>query len=127
MAVKELAKMNQEVIEMLKVLADKFGTTTEHLWSVLLNQAFLSGLFSTAFLSVILISSVWWVRFALARIKKEKEENGYYSYPEDSAILWISIILLIPACGIVSTIIVYDIMTAFLNPEYWALNRLLSK
>ena len=35
--------MNQETIELLKVLADKFGTTTEHLWSVLINQAFLSG------------------------------------------------------------------------------------
>ena len=115
--------MNQEIIEILKVLADKFGTTTEHLWGVLLNQAFLSGLSNSAFLAVILISSVWWVRFALAKIKKEGKENGYYS----SSDVWPPVILLIAACGTASTIIVYEIMTAFLNPEYWALNILLSK
>lgn len=59
----------------------------------------------------------------LAKIKKEGKENGYYS----SSDVWPPVILLIAACGTASTIIVYEIMTAFLNPEYWALNILLSK
>ena len=114
--------MNQETIELLKVLADKLGTTTEHLWGVLLNQAFLSGLSNSAFLAVILISSVWWWRFALAKIKKEGKENGY-----SSSDVWPPVILLIAACGTASTIIVYEIMTAFLNPEYWALKQILQR
>lgn len=115
--------MNQEMIELLRVLADKFGTTTDHLWGVLLNQAFLSGVSNMAFLAVILISSVWWVRFALAKIKEEGKENGYYS----SSDVWPPVILLIAACGTASTILVYEIVTAFLNPEYWALKQILQR
>ena len=118
--------MNNETIEMLKVLADKLGTTIEHLWDVLINQAFLSGIASTVFLAVMLIITVLWVRVALARIKKE-EENGYYSSSDDSVFLWFTIILLIPACGTISTILMYEIVTAFLNPEYWALREILRK
>lgn len=111
---------------MLKVLADKLGTTTEHLWSVLLNQAFFSGVFSTAFLAMILIPSVWWIRYASREIRKEREHESYYSVTSAETLRF-QRILLILACGTISTITVYDIMTAFLNPEYWALNRLLSK
>ena len=35
--------MNQEIVELLQGLADKFGTTTEMLWGVLLKQAPING------------------------------------------------------------------------------------
>ena len=119
--------MNQEIIEMLKVLADKFGTTTEHLWRVLLEQALLSGITNVILLVVILVLTVMWVRFALERIKKE-EENGYYSSDDDNiGALWLTIILVIPFCGVVSVLLIYDIVTAILNPDYWALREILRK
>ena len=116
--------MNQEIIELLKVLADKFGTTTEHLWRVLLEQALLSGITNVILLVVILVLTVMWVRFALERI--EKGEKGYYS-SDDIGALWLTIILVIPFCGVVSVLLIYDIVTAILNPDYWALREILRK
>ncbi len=116
--------MNQETIELLKVLADKFGTTTEHLWSVLINQAFLSGLSNSAFLAVILIPSVWWIRYASREIRKEREHESYYSATSAETLRFIRILLIL-ACVIAACILLHDIMTAFVNPEYWALREIL--
>ena len=35
--------MNDQTVQLLRELAEKFGTTTEHLWGVLIKQAYISG------------------------------------------------------------------------------------
>ena len=36
--------MNDQTLELIRDLAEKLGTTTEHLWGVLMTQAFISGI-----------------------------------------------------------------------------------
>ena len=35
--------MNDQTLELIRDLAEKLGTTTEHLWGVLVTQAYISG------------------------------------------------------------------------------------
>lgn len=117
---KDSKTMNQETIEMLKVLADKLGTTTEHLWGVLTNQAILYGISEILFLIVIVGLTAWWVRFANFKLK----QDTLYGDPD---LLQFSIWLVVAFCAIMTPLSIYSAATAFLNPEYWALKEILRK
>lgn len=47
--------MNEQVLALLTQLAEKLGTTVEHLWSVLVKQAFISTTVNLLIYSLLLI------------------------------------------------------------------------
>lgn len=123
--------MNANEIELLESLAKTFGTTVEHLWGVLLRQAPISGTVDLLLYSVLVYVAVWLVRKAryLTTVPAVTETDKYPHPVLDSenggcfwaiVIAYIVIVALIVLGGITTTV------AAFLNPEYWALMKVLS-
>lgn len=122
--------MNDKTIELLNRLADKFGTTVEHLWGVLVKQAVISAV--SEILMALTMAVLWLWMFRLIRRKTtEPQPTDECRYPraewreEGAVFAWIvaAIGLLIV---VVQTYCAATIgITALLNPEYWALKQLM--
>jgi hypothetical protein len=111
--------MNEQLTKLIEHLADKLGTTTEHMWGVLLRQAPISasiGILLDA-LCIALVCFGWKKLCA-------KKFDGYDADMIRSMsflVMWLITILCLAVVGLsLST----DI-AGFLNPEYWALKQLL--
>jgi hypothetical protein len=121
----------KDIILLLTSLAEKFGTTVEHLWSVLVKQA---AIYATANIALTLVSVIVWVcMFVLVQRKtrapKETKENPY-PVPEwtheGAAIAWL-VVAVATALAIFQVYHTIEIViTATMNPEYWALQQVLS-
>lgn len=119
----------KDYAEMLQALADKFGTTVEHLWGVLVKQAAISATVDAAIVIALVSVVVWGFRF-VREITKEPEqvEGERTKYPEcdDEGIIlmwaiW-AVLTLLAVVGIFD--VAQNIVAGYLNPEYWALMEL---
>jgi ABC-type Fe3+ transport system permease subunit len=123
--------MSEKTEQLIRELADKLGTTTEHLWGVMVRQATISGLTDLALVLLVLVATAaLFVVTAKKTRTPAKTESDKYPKPEweDEAAIaaWtISIIFMVVA---VVTILIAagSITAALLNPEYWALKQLLN-
>lgn len=98
----------ESLAPLLEKLAEKLGTTSSYLWSVLIKQAFIDGILSIIFCVLI---AIW--TYAL----------WYDGYDEGTAYAFTMAVIAVLICALV---MLYNIPTAFLNPEYWALKEVLS-
>jgi hypothetical protein len=110
--------MEQKVTELLETLSKKLGVTISHLWDVLVNQAFVFGIYSMLIELGSLCFLIIFVRYCKKNAERLKEVSFDDLYFMVGAC--VSIILLI-----VSSLLVYDTITALVNPEYWALEKVL--
>jgi uncharacterized membrane protein len=121
--------MDDKTLQALTALAAKLNTTAEHLWSVLLRQAPITGVIDLWVMAVWMAGCVAWFRFvrrqttAPAATRDDPDPSAAWSH-EASVLAWVSVfvVVLISAfmlCGL-STI-----AAALLNPEYWALKQIL--
>lgn len=119
--------MNEQTATLVTQLAAKLGTTSEYLWAVLLKQAPVQGWIMAVeyIVTFAVIYAVWKWRDSLSAAIKWCFEEG-----EGSAILCF---IGLGIVGIASTVWliacmfgITDIITAFVNPEYWALKQVLA-
>ena len=117
----------QELTLFLEKMAEKLGTTTEYLWSILLKQAPIFGYmyFFGGFLILIL-------GLLLYRFHKKCKANWDVDktlYDKDEWRWSLNIILLIVFL-IVSIMWLVNLpraITSFMNPEYWALQEIIKQ
>jgi hypothetical protein len=119
--------MNEQTQKMLEQLAAKLGTTVEYLWGVLVKQAhieFWSDIlwylvtFSIVFVGY-KIGSKLWDRANKAKEARYEDEEGWQI---GAGLTW-------AVSAIVGLIAVWFIPTTLykiLNPEYWALEKILT-
>jgi hypothetical protein len=122
--------MNDKTLEIFNRLADKFGTTVEHLWGVLVKQAVISAVTEIVMALAMVAAWVWLFRFVRGKTTKPKETpEDRYPYAEwrgeGALIAWLVaaialLLVTIKVCYAATTG-----LTALLNPEYWALKQLL--
>lgn len=117
--------MNTQITQLLEQVANKFNTTVEHLWTVLVKQAPISSVASL--LSFILVSAVTYrvAKTIFQLLAKEQEENTC----SDAQIL-LSLLLIGVSLAyffvVASFCINIDmILAGFFNPEYWAIKQIL--
>ena len=121
--------MNETTDKLIRDLAEKLGTTADHLWGVLCRQAAISGVTN------LLVIGVWSIllvcAFKFVRRKTltppETESERYPSADwegEGGAIAWV----ILGAATIITVLIVgcnlEYIIGSLLNPEYWALKQI---
>jgi hypothetical protein len=121
--------MNEQLGKLLQQLAEKLGTTVEHLWGVLVKQASITAtidLIYSMFLIFILISTALYAPRTVQKIKEITEDSfgdSFCAYMTAviGGIAWIVLLIFIlDWFGNFSMI-----MAGFMNPEYWALTTLL--
>lgn len=110
--------MSQEVTKILDILAERFGTTIEHLWGIMVRQAMVNSISNLALAVVTLVAIL---------IVVQKWES--WTDDIDEGGIGVPLIMffgLFGVCGIIITIKVFpDTITGFFNPEYWVLQQIL--
>jgi hypothetical protein len=119
--------MDKSTLLLLEKLATKLGTTTEYLWGILIKQAPVSATKHLLFFIITTIVGVL-LFFLHKRLMKEDEyEDTVYDDLEVKATAPMIIGAIIWAIFfITSLILLEDVITGFINPEYWALNKILN-
>lgn len=112
--------MNDQLTTLLRDLASQLGTTVDFLWGVLLVQARLTGYMS------IIWAIFWTIPFLICAIVayigfKEGADDETSSFMTIAGTIVGIIMLAIVVMFITSAI------TAFANPEFWAINRILTQ
>lgn len=113
--------MNENTEKLIRELADKLGTTAEHLWEILIRQAPISALTDTIVfgLSIAILPFACWL---LLKFMEKLDEEFHY---------FIAVILTGTASVACLIVIIGYIMTlsvtiaGFANPEYWALKQII--
>lgn len=121
--------MNDQTTKLMEQLAQKLGTTSEYLWSILLRQAPIDATLTLCYLIFTLLFGIA-LYTVHRRLMEEKKEGGYtetrYSKYEESAIIpmVIATVCLLLMC--VGAIFVFpNMINGYFNPEYWALQQIL--
>lgn len=120
--------MDDNIATIITQLTDNVGMATEKLYIVLLKQAFIHGIFWTVGL-VVLWVILYLLYKALRRQSKKKEEDENWGMGMEEESLFLGWVLFISAAGISvlgSYTVLENIITGFINPEFWALKTLLS-
>jgi len=111
----------ENLTQLLENLANKLGTTTEYLWGIMIKQAYISGVTSLVWLVIALIGTFFWFQ-GLNYVRKNWKEL----YDDESVVWWV--MCLVVGIIIISLIFIENdsnFVTALLNPEYWALEKVL--
>lgn len=109
--------MNEETSKLIRELADKLGTTAEHLWSVLVKQAPISS--ATDCVGLVVLWIIMGISFVELKKLVTKDDDWRPVY-----IIWVVCAL---GVTVLSCITVQSVLAGFFNPEYWALQQLLNK
>lgn len=126
--------MNEKTEQLLQSLADKLGTTTEYLWTILVNQAkydVIVSLIQMAFMAAFIIATVK-IHFKLAK-QLPTDPNDIWSRYEnlyDKYEVAAGIPMIIAGIGCIIMVICFlagfnDLIAAIFNPEFWALRQIL--
>lgn len=117
----------EKLDKLLLELANKLGTTVEYLWNILIKQAYINGIQCIVFfLLTSLLGFVLW-RVHLIMSKPMKGESVWNRYDDNEYIVMAMIIsfFLWLMLFLASIFCLFDACTAILNPEYWALDKIL--
>ncbi len=173
----ETTFMSEKTEQLLRELAQKLGTTAEHLWGVLIKQAYVDSIIGIIVFTLAALFAWWLWRFAVAkttvpasvrasyhawRVRREALSNTEtdirdhpdYQPPADvlewnnkcqpdypnhrpvaewdgddwrTFFVWIGLFILSIILAICALVGGSGVMTALLNPEYWALMRILEQ
>ncbi len=111
----------KEIAPLLETLAKKLGTTAEYLWAVLVKQAFIASCIDILQYIILGVATYFFIKLT----------KKYWLMGEEKR--WDTIWLIIPGIAgvallliwIVAFIAIQNTITGFINPEYWALNKIL--
>lgn len=120
--------MNEKTTELIEKLAAKLGTTAEHLWEVLVNQAPIyaasKGTMVVLMAVVCAVLAVKCVRHIKRAFSAEGEDETNRN-ALSAMICGLSLAVL--ATISFTNVDLSLIMAGFFNPEYWALNEVLRR
>jgi hypothetical protein len=118
--------MNEQTAKLVEQLAKKLGTTADYLWSVLLKQAPISAL--TDLIYFVLISISGYFLLKVHKTFSKEDEHGDSKYYDNDALapIMITLTFIWAILFIVSFFSIGNVINGFLNPEYWALDEILS-
>ena len=121
--------MDKKYQALIEAIANKLGTTAEHLWGVLVRQAPISGVVDLVLCVIIATVAVWFVALVKRKttppVATDEDRYPRAEWREEAAFLAWGVALITGvfalACVISSA---QEITAAFANPEYWALKQL---
>ena len=119
--------MNTEITNLLTVLADKLGTTSEYLWGILLSQAPISATIILIQIIFTVLSGIFLWKLHKYFSKETDEKYSIYDNGNggfEALVITLSILILI--IGVVLFFQIENVLNGYFNPEYWALDKILN-
>ncbi len=122
--------MEKHTQELLKQLAEKLGTTVNNIWNILLYQAKIDAYTTLFQFALIALFGFFMLRlnkkFAQI-IPEDKRSNTYYEkYDVYLTIPMFVSFLLFFGTSFVAFFNIPEVINCFFNPEYWALQKILT-
>ena len=111
--------MDQNTQQLIEKLAEKLGTTAEHLWEVLIRQAPITSGTELIVDAILLGATCWLWKFLWSYPWKHEEYGCTKEVTLGAAAVFTAIIIISIALSLPS------IFAGFLNPEYWALQQII--
>lgn len=116
--------------KLIEQLAQKLGTTTEYLWGILVQQAFINSvitLFQFLLIGLFGYAILKTHKYLLSERRHGKYiRTGYSHYGDPAEITMIIMSVLFVILAVAGFFELPDLVNGFLNPEYWALNKILN-
>ena len=116
--------MTDQIMEILHVLAEKFGTTTEFLWGIMVRQAYVVGISQIlAFVMAGLFVFAWNRYVWSIRLPEDPQEDR--GGDKTFGIMMVRLFGVVGACMWAMMFLcgLTEITTALVNPEYWAIKQ----
>jgi hypothetical protein len=119
--------MNETTTKLIEQLAEKLGTTVEHLFAVLVRQAPISASVYFAWSLTLFVAVVLWIRLVQKKNKEAKSDDCSVWAVDGPAYIfsWAGIV----GVGFFMSFSLFssieDMIIAFANPEYFALIKIL--
>ncbi len=118
--------MNDQLALTLVTLADKLDTTVEHLWQVMIDQAYISAMTDLALTVVWILLTIVATVFVCKKNVESADEDGR-KWPNGIEMIAYIVVAYMAISSVVMLVTIPDdIITALYNPEYWALQQLMS-
>lgn len=125
--------MDEKTNQLLQQLSEKMGTTVEHLWVILINQAkydIITSVIQMVFMAAFIFITIrLHIKFSKPINTKDGLSYYYNLYSKKEELLIVPMMF----AGIASIIMMMfflagfdDLMCAILNPEYWALRQIIN-
>ncbi len=117
-------EITKTVETLLRDLASQLGTTTEYLWRVLVAQAPIDSIITLLQFSLVFpLAYLYykWFKYAITNWNQINRDDLELFHGNGLIIAGIGLMILI----IAFIVIIPATLTGFLNPEYWALDKLL--
>lgn len=117
--------MNEELLKRLDVLAAKLNTSAQFLWNVLIKQARVTLIEDILFIG--LTAGFSWIVLKWTRNYYKRHDDDFFDgNPGEWLSLIFSWVIGIIMLGF-SIACIFEIPTVALNPEFWALQQVLSQ
>jgi hypothetical protein len=121
--------VDDKTLQALTVLANKLGTTSEFLWGVLVKQAPIAGWTNLGLIVFWVGITGLWCVFVAGKTAPVDKKDGYgpsAEWESDGAgLAWASVWVAIGSVCWGASVLFDETVSAFLNPEFWALHQLL--
>ena len=106
-------------------LSDKLGTTSEHLWGVLVAQAPIYAVSAITLHVCVFTAMYFLVRFVLGKTTVKEGENSAEWNEEGGFFAWVFVAIFSLLEFLALVVDLSRLAGAIFNPEYWALQQLL--
>jgi hypothetical protein len=118
--------MNEQAMKMIGEISEKLGTTAEHIWGVLLRQAYIDSI--TNILSLLLgfvVCSVVWMIFGFLFVEQNNPENRVGC---EFVLVCVGVVSGIFSIVLVLALVIGigPIINGFVNPDFVAFNYILN-
>ena len=121
MVMSEVKEITEAVQTILQPLADKLGTTAQHVWELQVKQAYVDGYISTFWflvgLFVIIRSYIVVKKITKGKVEIKKEDEDYHKIVTYAIFIIIGIVVVLSNFS--------TILNCLINPEYYALQHLI--
>lgn len=123
----------QVLVQSLEKFAEKLGITGQHLWEMLVHQAFFEAIWS--FLAIAILAVACYGLYAIVEkhtvTPRASDDNPYpranWNDEDAKAFAWIGFFGLVIISIIASIFLFRVVLTGLLNPEYWAFMKILDR
>lgn len=116
-------QLNKELLNRLDTLAAYMHTTGEHLWRVLIRESYIEGVTDLAVLLGAVVGIIWVFR-QFERVAGVENGPGCYDNL-NKELRYLGLTLLMATLVMIGWVVGCSIPGEFLNPEYFALSKLL--
>lgn len=115
--------MNDQTTKLIQQLADKFGTTSEMLWGVLIRQAPLWAWSRMASFALVFTMFAAAILLLMARYRRCKDSDL-----KDIIAVSMTVVSVVAfVFALICFSLIPDFIAAFANPQCWALEKILNK